>query len=147
MSAFALLLGDRRTSSAVAALLERPQPVRFVLVGIVRRRRRDQLRAFPAEVIETTPERLAKISARAPSLQPIVCLIAAPPSPLFTPATFEWSRARSSGSCEARRKRGDRATAPIAQIWRKQIRGCSCRGHASVSDARSYHRARRSSSN
>ena len=39
-------------------------------------------------MIEAAPERLAKISARAPSLQPIVCLIAAPPSPLFAPATF-----------------------------------------------------------
>jgi len=54
----------------IAALFDRPQPVGFVFVGIITGRRRDQLRAFPAEVIETMRERLAKISARAPSLQP-----------------------------------------------------------------------------
>lgn len=44
---------------------------------------------------------------------------------------------------EGDEKRGDRATEPIENIWRKKICGCGYRGHASVSDARSYHRARR----
>jgi len=47
------------------------------------------------------------------------------------------------GPMEGDEKRGDRATEPIENIWREKIRGCSCRGHSSVSDARSY-RARRS---
>jgi len=46
------------------------------------------------------------------------------------------------GPMEDDEKRGDRAAEPIENIWREIIRGCSCRGHASVSDARSYHRAR-----
>jgi hypothetical protein len=35
-------------------LLERPQPIGFVLVGIITCRLRYQLRAFLAEVVETT---------------------------------------------------------------------------------------------
>lgn len=40
---------------SLAPLLDRPQPIGFVLVGIVSGRRRYQPRAFLAEVFETTP--------------------------------------------------------------------------------------------
>jgi hypothetical protein len=43
----------------LTALLDRPQPVRLVLVGIISSRRWDQLRAFFAEMIEATAHRLA----------------------------------------------------------------------------------------
>jgi hypothetical protein len=38
----------------LALLLDRPQPIGFVLVGIIGGRRRDQLRAFLPKMIETT---------------------------------------------------------------------------------------------
>jgi hypothetical protein len=47
-----------RCFGLLAALLDRPQPVGFILVGIVSGRRRNQFRAFLAEVIETTAQLL-----------------------------------------------------------------------------------------
>ena len=45
--------------ASLALLLDRPQPVGFILVGIIACRRRYQLRALLAEVIEATAHRLA----------------------------------------------------------------------------------------
>jgi hypothetical protein len=47
-----------RPAPSLALLLDRPQPVGFVLVGIVGGRRRDQLRAFLTEVLETSAHAL-----------------------------------------------------------------------------------------
>ena len=49
----------RVPGGSLAPLLDRPQPIGFVLVGIISGRRRDQLRAFLAEMIEITAHRLA----------------------------------------------------------------------------------------
>ena len=60
----------------------------------------------PTSCADQAPSR--RSSARALRLQPIVCLIAAPRSPLFAcHVRIERSCARSSGSCEACRKRGE----------------------------------------
>ncbi len=48
-----------RCYGLLTALLDRPQPIRLVLVGIISGRRWDQLRAFFAEMIEATAHRLA----------------------------------------------------------------------------------------
>ena len=48
-----------RCFGLLAALLDRPQPVGFVLLGIIACRRRYELRTFLAEVIEATAHRLA----------------------------------------------------------------------------------------
>jgi hypothetical protein len=48
-----------RCFGLLTALLDRPQPVRLVLVRIISGRRRDQLRAFFADMIEATAHRLA----------------------------------------------------------------------------------------
>lgn len=36
------------------------------------------------------------------------------------------------GSSGGKKKRGDRATAPIENIWCEKMRGCSCRGRRNV---------------
>ena len=48
-----------RCFGLLTALLDRPQPVRLVLAGIISGRRRDQLRALLPEMIEATAHRLA----------------------------------------------------------------------------------------
>ena len=51
--------GLPRCFGLLAPLLNRPQPIRLILVGIIGCRRRDQLRPFLAEMIVTTAHRFA----------------------------------------------------------------------------------------
>lgn len=58
-----------RPAPLLALLLDRPEPVGFVLVGIISGRRRDQPRAFFTEMIETTTKLAA--CQRVPIVGPV----------------------------------------------------------------------------
>ena len=99
-------------SRSLALLLDRPQPIGFGLVGVPLCRRRDQLRAFrcgsdrgraraPCEDLGARAKLTAHCVPHRSSAVAAHCACH---------VRIERSCARSSGSCEACRKRGDRAT-------------------------------------